>query len=109
MAFSGAKVAERTIKRFGQVATLNWPSKALDAVATNTTAQTYVYLESKGTQLPASSSGSMVGMHVERSVTAMMPLQDRDVTGASLSVGSLKYVIASATIESGSYILAVLQ
>lgn len=109
MAFNGGIVAANTLKLYGQAATISWPNKALDASTSTSTVSTYAFIESKGASIPPSSFGNLTGLSGQRYVTAMLPLQSRDIAGATLTVAGVSYVVASATIEAGSYISAVLQ
>lgn len=109
MAFNGAKIASAAIKRAGQSVVISWPARGLDATAGTTTVRTFARVFSKGAKLPPSSFGSMTGLSPMRNMVAMLPLQKLDLTGASLTVDKTTYVVASWTIEDGSYIMAVLQ
>ncbi len=108
MAFNAAAVAQANLQRFGTPVIISFPNVAFDATDATRNIRTFALIQTKANLLPANSLGANVGMSPARTVTAMLPIQSQEITGATLTVNKRTYTIASATEEYFANITAVL-
>lgn len=109
MAFNGAKVAAATLKRMGQAVTINWPHQAFNAAGVEPQVSTYAYISTKSRIItPASFKDGVKASAYVAELRAMLPVQPRDLVGATITTDSQTYQVVSVVEQNGAYVDVVL-
>ena len=88
-----SKTTTNILKRLGSPATVKWPNKALGSSNVIPPLATSCFIDTSGSLLGMDRYGSDA---TKRKVAALMPVTERDLTGATVEIGTKRYTVQSA-------------